>query len=147
MSTKLRSGFTLVELLVVIAIIGILSSVVLASMNTARIKGNDAAIKGELKNIQAQAQIYRDENNGYYPSFVDGDPIVDNCANTEGLMSDTYIINQLAALNGRFNATTTCMVGTSTYAVSATLQGGGGWCIDFEGNSTSSIAGNDGSCQ
>ncbi|MBU0750499.1 prepilin-type N-terminal cleavage/methylation domain-containing protein [Patescibacteria group bacterium] len=45
-------GFTLIELLVVIAIIGILSSVVLASLNTARQKGQTAAVEADLQSIR-----------------------------------------------------------------------------------------------
>jgi len=55
-----KKGFTLIELLVVIAIIGILSSVVLASLNTARGKGANAAVKSTMANLRAQAELIYD---------------------------------------------------------------------------------------
>lgn len=55
-----RRGFTLIELLVVIAIIGILSAVVLASLNSARAKGLDARIKSDMSSIQLALQLFYD---------------------------------------------------------------------------------------
>ena len=66
--TSTSRGFTLIELLVVIAIIGILASVVLASLNSARDKGADAAIKSNLNNARAQAELYYDDNSRSYAS-------------------------------------------------------------------------------
>jgi len=67
-SFKNNNGFTLIELLVVVAIIGLLSSVVLASLNTARAKGRDAARKETIHQIQTAIEMYYDANGQYPPS-------------------------------------------------------------------------------
>jgi len=59
------AGFTLIELLVVIAIIGILSSVVLASLNSARTKGRDARRMSDLHNIQLALELYYNKYGTY----------------------------------------------------------------------------------
>lgn len=64
-------GFTLIELLVVIAIIGILASVVLASLNSARDKGADAAVKSNLNSVRPQMAIFYDEGNTYTDACAD----------------------------------------------------------------------------
>jgi prepilin-type N-terminal cleavage/methylation domain-containing protein len=66
MKNTYKRGFTLIELLVVIAIIGILASVVLASLNTARDKGANAAARSSLNNARAQAELYYDDNSSTY---------------------------------------------------------------------------------
>lgn len=59
-------GFTLIELLVVIAIISLLSSVVLGTVNSARLKGNDARRISELDEIRKAVELYNSDN-GHYP--------------------------------------------------------------------------------
>ncbi|MFA7309945.1 MAG: type II secretion system protein, partial [Candidatus Paceibacterota bacterium] len=67
---KTERGFTLIELLVVIAIIGMLSSVVLASLNGARIKARDARRLADLKQVQTALELYYDSNSSAYPVSV-----------------------------------------------------------------------------
>ena len=54
----MKKGFTLIELLVVIAIIGILASVVLASLNTALSEGENARDIANLNNARSQAELF-----------------------------------------------------------------------------------------
>jgi len=57
-----RRGFTLIELLVVIAIIGLLSSIVLASLNTARDRARDARRKSDVNTILTALALYQTAN-------------------------------------------------------------------------------------
>jgi general secretion pathway protein G len=65
MFKKGNRGFTLIELLVVIAIIGILSSVVLASLNTARRKARDSRRISDIQQIQLALELYFDSCRTY----------------------------------------------------------------------------------
>ena len=64
--TPKGGGFTLIELLVVVAIIGILSSVILASLNSARTKARDTRRIADLRQIRTALELFYDAN-GYYP--------------------------------------------------------------------------------
>jgi prepilin-type N-terminal cleavage/methylation domain-containing protein len=57
LKNHLRKGFTLIELLVVISIVSMLSSVVLASVNTARIKAQNARIVEETVSLRNQIEL------------------------------------------------------------------------------------------
>ena len=69
MYSSSKKGFTLIELLVVISIIGILASVVLISLNSARIKARDAQRKADLQQISKALELYYLDN-GRYPGEV-----------------------------------------------------------------------------
>ncbi|MFA6552212.1 MAG: type II secretion system protein [Candidatus Paceibacterota bacterium] len=90
------TGFTLIELLVVIAIIGILSSVVLGSLNTARAKGSDAAIKSNLDGVRSQAEIYFDDHQYKYGVQTAG-----KCPDTApaNVFGDANIFNAITQAN------------------------------------------------
>lgn len=64
-----QKGFTLIELLVVIAVIGILASVVLASLNSARGKARDARRFSDLNQISLALELYYDDY-GTYPQLL-----------------------------------------------------------------------------
>lgn len=137
MTISHKQGFTLIELLVVIAIIGILASVVLASLNTARTKGADASIKQNLSGIRPQADVFFDDEtkgNGTYGSaFSLGD-----CAATAGtLFADETIVGQYtaAAEASGPGVAASCVSSAAAWAVSVPLKSDPtiSWCVDSLG--------------
>ena len=128
-----NKGFTLIELLVVIAIIGILSSVVLASLTTARTKGQDAAIQSQLSNMRAQAELYYSTNsNKYASSTLTGGSCSTGVANS--LFSSSTTNNLAALLSGQVaSATTDCGASDVAWSVAASLSGTKGFCVDSTG--------------
>ena len=65
-------GFTLIELLVVISIIGLLATIVMVSLNNARIKARDVKRLADMKNLVTALNLYYDKN-GFYPTNTDND--------------------------------------------------------------------------
>jgi len=81
---KKSKGFTLIELLVVIAIIGLLATIVLVSLNTARQKARDVRRVGDLRQVALALEMYYDDHSAY--------PAVIGCTNANwGTMGATYI--------------------------------------------------------
>lgn len=140
MNKNKRSGFTLIELLVVIAIIGILSSVVLASLNVARDRGANAKVKAQIAAARNSAEIFSDVNGGSY-NGVYGDVLNDCTGVIEG--PDTMFqdvgsgMEQHTNLNNYPVGTTIrCSSTANTFMISASLSGGTEfWCIDSAGAS------------
>ena len=124
----------MIELLVVVAIIGILASVVLASLNSARAKGADAAIKANLANTRAQAEI-----------IYDGDSDYDAVCGANGVTQNATITSAVSAANTASGSTAVCgkpASGAATaWAISSPLKTTGAfWCVDSTGASKSESA-------
>jgi prepilin-type N-terminal cleavage/methylation domain-containing protein len=131
---KNDKGFTLIELLVVIAIIGILSAVVLASLNTAREKANNSTVKAEGKSIQSQAAIFFDDNQSYVGLCADG--------KVADLLTAAQKNGGVVNPPGTEDTDYSCNEGPTEYAVAlklrspqpdATYTVGGFWCVDSQG--------------
>jgi prepilin-type N-terminal cleavage/methylation domain-containing protein len=124
---RYTKGFTLIELLVVIAIIGILSSVVLVSLSSARNKGRDASMQGSMTSLRSSAEMYYSSNgsSGYNNLFT---------GNNTWASVDTGTQNLLTAVS---NLTTvhTAVSSASIWAAQAQLPStvGSYFCVDSTG--------------
>ena len=139
---KGNKGFTLIELLVVIAIIAILSTVVMAGLNSARAKGRDAKRLSDIKQLQSALELCFDNGVGY-PSIATAITIgtgaglltTTNCASAS-IPFSTYM-NPLPAnptpggaaytyCSATNAAPTTCAAANDSYQMTFSLEGQSG---------------------
>ena len=108
------------ELLVVVAIIGILAAIVLVSLNSARNKGKNAAVKAQMAQLRSAAEMYNEDNGGFSGWCADAE---------EGRISQGAI-----DAGGTAYA---CNDSDSAWAAGVTLvgTGAGDWCVDSTGAS------------
>lgn len=131
-----KRGFTLIELLVVIAIIGILSSVVLASLSSARLKGADSKIKSELSSIRTEAELFHDDPNKGAGTYGLVDFTAGDCAATTGtLFADPGIVALYTSAATTSAAVASCVSDTDEWAISVPTKTtpSDSWCVDSTG--------------
>lgn len=123
-----KKGFTLIELLVVIAIIGLLSTLAVIALGSARTKARDAKRLSDLKQIQTALELYYTDK-AVYPTAAAGVTLgtgsqvcLDNTATGWAATCTSPYMGLVPKDPGSTSYTYTSANG-STYTITATLEG------------------------
>jgi len=150
----MKKGFTLIELLVVVAIIGLLASVVLASLNISRMRAKNSAIVSNMQTVRSVAELYYDNSGSSYGTTIAmGDdqqsfgPFGWPCPSSSlgNIFDDPKIreaINSSRALYGNPNVSFGCAVGQNGQSwvlfvpmIQTSMSSPNYWCVASVGAS------------
>ena len=133
-----KAGFTLIELLVVVAIIGVLSTIVFASLNSARDKNANATIKFNLRSIQTQAEIFYSDN-GTFNGLCTNPIVASITSSTANIIGGTVNNNWSTGASVTLVNCHVDPISFNRWAVASGLKITEGtstiWCVDYLGNS------------
>lgn len=119
-------GFTLIELLVVVSLIGILATLVVANLNSARERARDAQRKSDMRSIQTALRLYYNDNAGY-PQSSSGNIV--GCDGSSCTWGSAWTSNSITYMNilpgdplSDQSYTYTGVVGGEDYTLKACLE-------------------------
>ncbi len=119
-------GFTLIELLVVIAIIGVVASIILVSIYSAKDRGSNTKIQAQLFGLRGAAEYYYNANGFNFSNASD-------CSSGMFADSNSKMTDYTSPANYPMGTILECRANNLAYVVQANLVGGGYWCIDSLG--------------
>jgi len=130
-------GFTLIELMIAIAVIGILSSIIISSLNSSRQKAKTSAIKGAMMQLLTQGQIYLADFPSYAPATTTSRP---GCYASSTFLTDNFFFAEIPSLmvanideNG---APIACAVSANgnSFSIVANIGDQNNLCVDSDSN-------------
>ena len=137
----LKKSFTLIELLVTIAIIGLLASITLVVVMSARYKAKDTRIMMDMRQVRIIAESINRDYDSYANLCDPSDNTLKKTAPQPYGEQLDMIEKDITVQQGTFSLT--CRASTGSYCVDVDLKatGQGRYCIDDEGHATTTAEG------